>query len=227
MAQTTYQHAGAMQRHYGHMYGGGLFAAVADYLARRKTQRELARLDDRMLADIGLSRGDIEIAAVRAAETRSVNGVGSVAPHAGTPFLAQLVRAFAAARVRARMIRELKSMPDHLLRDIGVERWQIGDAVDGILAKKSVAATRQYAAKTSVADVSPVHGLLGRIESALLPLRRWQVTRIAAGQMARFDRDTLADLGYVKGDVDWVPEAMADRQTKRPANLNSSRAGVA
>ena len=46
-------------------------------------------------------------------------------------------------------------------------------------------------------------------------LRQWNLSRQAAAQMARLDPDVLSDLGYVKGDVDWVPEVLAKRRLHR------------
>lgn len=39
----------------------GLFERVRTYLAHEATRRQLRQLDDRMLRDIGITRGDIEI----------------------------------------------------------------------------------------------------------------------------------------------------------------------
>jgi len=39
---------------------GGLFATLASWNDRRITRRELSRLSDRELEDIGLTRGDID-----------------------------------------------------------------------------------------------------------------------------------------------------------------------
>lgn len=207
------------QSGHGPLGGRRLREAISRYLARRRTQRELEHLDDRLLADIGLTRGDISFVAAEAAEAW-----GPATPIGGGSSSSRLVTWIANALTRAQAVRDLRRLPDHLLQDIGIERWQIGAVVDGMLPPPGPQAEAPMPAQ---AEASPVHELLGRIESALFPLRRWQISRLAAGQMARFGRDTLADIGYVKGDVDWVPEVMAERRLKRPANVNKPRVGAA
>ena len=51
-----------------------------------------------------------------------------------------------------------------------------------------------------------------QVKGPVQTLRRWNLSRQAAGDLARLDEEALADLGYVKGDVDWVPEAPAERK---------------
>ncbi len=215
MAQAIAKHAGSTHRGQKPAFTQGILDGVFRFLARRRTQRELSRLDDRMLADIGLSRGDIHIAAAQAVGTRAQKK---------TPIWANWLSLVQRARTRARMVRDLHRLPNHILDDIGIQRWQIEDEVDGILAKND---TKDESLKTETDGTSPVHDLLRRVEAATWPFRRWQMSRVAAGQMARLNRDTLADLGYVKGDVDWVPEVLAERHLRSAANRNQAREVVA
>ncbi len=188
---------------------------------RRQTIKQLQSLSDRMLEDIGLRRDQIaEIATLLAARpvVRPVAGK----PNRTTSAMASvqtLTARVRSARLRRATIRELEQLPDRVLADIGISRGQIPTAVDNILKKRSA----QVPAGQS--SVSPVHALLSRLETAVRPLRQWHVSRLAAGQIARLDGATLADLGYVKGDVDWVPEVMAKRRIANPANR--AQAGAA
>jgi uncharacterized protein YjiS (DUF1127 family) len=214
MTQTTFVHPGATRPRGGPAWLEAAIQAFAQYRARRQTERALAQLDDRVLADIGLSRADIDLAAAMATGT----------PLRRASIWSRMAARIQAARGRARMVEDLHRLPDHILNDIGIQRWQIEEAVDGILAKRAPA---DAGVRTTHGARSPVHGLLSRLESAILPMRQWQMSRVAAGQLARFDRGTLADLGYVKGDVDWVPEVMAKRRLIPAANRNQPHAGVA
>ena len=67
MTQAIVEHAGSTLRGHKPAFTHGILESVLRFLTRRRTQRELERLDDHMLADIGLSRGEIHIAAAQAA----------------------------------------------------------------------------------------------------------------------------------------------------------------
>jgi len=179
---------------------------------RRQTIAELSKLSDRMLADIGLSRGQI----VEVADTLSARS-GDTKP-AGKRMFAAMRQ----ARLRRATIRELEQLPDRILADIGIARSQIPAAVEDILAR------RNGQAVDGESSESPVHGLLHHLESAVRPLRQWHVSRLAAGQIARLGSATLSDLGYVKGDVDWVPEVLARRKIANTTSPdNRPHAGAA
>lgn len=169
-------------------------ALVADAVARpirkalikRRTVRELRRLDDHMLLDLGLTRGDVEAFAGTLAEKRLPS----------RPGLGSRLRAWFQ---RQRTIRALEALDDRLLADIGLERGRIAAAVDLAVSGGS----RESAAPADLVD---------RTYAAL---RRWNLSRQAAREMSKLGPDVLSDLGYVKGDVDWVPEVLANRRVAK------------
>lgn len=103
-----------------HFVSTGLLQPLRLRLERRRTFDALSSLDDRLLRDVGVSRGDIP--EVVAQEPRTAGGLRA----AGRDALAL----YRLARVRHRMIRDLDALPDWILNDIGVPRWDIENAVD-------------------------------------------------------------------------------------------------
>lgn len=91
---------------------------------------------------------------------------------------------------RQATIRDLRALDDRMLADIGIRRDEIVPVVD-------------YLQRVTDEEAGA---------PALRGLQKWNLSRQAAGQMARLGPETLNDLGYVKGDVDWVPEIMAARR---------------
>ena len=186
--------------------GQGL-SAISRAWRRRETINQLQSLSDRMLEDIGLNRGQIVEVATRMAADSATD-----APHRAEPVALSFLAKVRKARVRRATIRELENLSDRVLSDIGISRGQIPAEVDRILEKRSAQAP------VAQSGNSPVHALLSRIESAIRPLRQWHFSRVAAGQIARLGNATLSDLGYIKGDVDWVPEDMAKRKIANSSN---------
>ncbi len=140
---------------------------VLRFLARRRTVRELERLDGHMLADIGLARGDIHRVAADASGTPVLTNMPIWAA-----WLSQLQRASA----RAGLVRSLHRLPDHVLKDIGIPRGEIEASVYRTMAETPAQAK---APRTRTFHISPVHGLLARIEAATWPFRRAQERRPA------------------------------------------------
>jgi uncharacterized protein YjiS (DUF1127 family) len=202
--------------------GHSFIETIRHRRAVHRTIRELDRLTDRQLADIGLTRGEITAAAQRVAA--EVTGIPAGAAIGNRSVLAEIGERFYRARARASMVRDLRRLPDHVLADIGIERGAIEEMVEAVLDRRD---REGPAAEQPPRAGSPVHDLLHGLEAAVRPLLHWNMSRIAAGQFARLDGETLSDLGYVKGDVDWVPDEMASRRLKAPANRNQARAGVA
>jgi uncharacterized protein YjiS (DUF1127 family) len=172
-----------------------LIEAVLRPARRAALRRRLERLDDRMLADIGLQRWEIPTVAdgmtARQAPTMLVALVDLVAA---------IGRRVIAWQERRRAERELRSLDDRMLRDIGIFRADIPRVVAG---QPALSARAEEA------------------HDALDALRRWARSRAAAKELSALDSRTLNDIGMVRGDIDWVAEELAMRSL-HPANTNKA-----
>jgi len=181
-----------------------LFERIEISMERSRMLSELERLDERMLSDIGLTRTELR------------ERVHSAPVRWSPSLLRRMGRSLRQSWTKRATVRQLRSLPDALLSDIGIERGQIEDAVTALLAA--------HEAETP----KPVSHRRGQTiaELLILPLRQWNISRHAASEMVRIDPTLLHDIGYVKGDVDWVPEVLAERRLKA-ANLNRGRSDAA
>jgi uncharacterized protein YjiS (DUF1127 family) len=59
MNMTTITYGREAIRNEGTNLSSGIFGRVKTFLARSRAERQLAQLDDRLLADIGLKRSEI------------------------------------------------------------------------------------------------------------------------------------------------------------------------
>lgn len=57
---TTITYGRVATRNNGVEFAPGLIGRVRSYVERSRAERQLRQMDDRMLADIGVHRGDIE-----------------------------------------------------------------------------------------------------------------------------------------------------------------------
>ncbi len=158
----------------------------------RRAMTDLQGLNDRALRDIGIERGQIETVV----EAMKVETPRSPRPEVG------LIAALRRWIVRRQTINTLSALDDRLLDDIGLIRSHIPAFVHDL---DEAMLSGRIEGQTAAQKVR-------KATNALRSLRQWNLSRQAAGDMVRLDPDALADLGYVKGDVDWVPEALAERK---------------
>ena len=116
-------------------YGSGLGKLVsrfAAYKERRRTISELNALDQHMLTDIGLERGDI---------VHFVNNELE-ADTTGRPARSGLFQSLRNWLLRRQTIRELETLDDRMLADIGIHRGIIREFVDEHLKAQSIVGPR-------------------------------------------------------------------------------------
>jgi uncharacterized protein YjiS (DUF1127 family) len=164
---------------------------------RGKILRELRMLDQRMLADIGLSPSDID----RIAD-ESVGGKGEWLAFSLLAYVGRKISDWARKRAA---YRSLMALDERMLADIGLRRSDIPllvNAMRGPLAAPAVAGSFE-------AEV-------------IMPLKQWNLWRIAHRQLSQLDSRMLSDIGFVRGDIDWVADELAARAVTKAANVNSA-----
>ncbi len=119
----------------------GLIAALVRATRRRYTANLLKQLDSRLLDDIGITRGQIDETAAKAA-TKAVARKGT---HA-MPRIASLAKLSASILTgltkvwrRQAAIVALERLSNHTLADIGIERGRIAESVDAMMARGTAA----------------------------------------------------------------------------------------
>lgn len=160
---TTYDFEGPRARISGftaprHLIMTGLWAPLRQRLERRRAVRDLAALDDRLLRDVGLSRGEIpEVVAQEPGARGSMRTVWR-----------DTVALYRLARVRRRMIRDLDALPDWILNDIGVPRWNIEESVDRSLAHQIVEVRKAEERRSSGGRAS-LRDVVARLRASASP----------------------------------------------------------
>jgi len=149
---------------------------------------ELARLDDRMLADIGMKRFEVETVADKASRN-TVPSLGDL-----------VVQYLSTAGKRRELRRELNALDDRMLADIGISRADIPAVVEAIGAQPA----------SDEGEFDPIASI-----------RVWNRSRETARTLASMDDRQLSDMGFVRGDIDWVAEELAIRSLV-PANSDSA-----
>ena len=166
------------------------------WLQRAAVVRELSELDNRMLDDIGVARWQIEEIADSAVGGERPSLLAAIATAVAGP----VVRWYRRNQVE----KQLSQLDDRMLADIGINRGDILNVVqgwDGDVTSETV---------PSEAGES----LLKR------GLRKWSRSRATAKALHALDNHTLNDIGLVRGDIDWIAEELATRASLTPANRN-------
>jgi uncharacterized protein YjiS (DUF1127 family) len=163
---------------------------------RAKVAGELQQLDERMLSDIGITRSEIQRVAVESAG-------------ADESVLVSLVK-YAARKVarwsqRRDAYRSLMALDNRMLADIGLSRDEI-PAVVNAMSGGPIAASLDGSFETELA----------------MSLKQWNLWRVAHKQLSRLDDRTLDDIGFVRGDIDWVADELATRAVSKTANSNAA-----
>jgi uncharacterized protein YjiS (DUF1127 family) len=128
-----------------------------------------------------------------------------------------LVQRTRRARQRRRTLNELYKLDARALRDIGIDPRNVEAAVEQLLAQQH-GDDRHDQRHAGLGDV------VRHVDELMAPLRQWDLSRRAAGDMARMNRETLNDLGYGKGHVDTVPDELARRRVHANRNQHTDKA---
>nr|WP_298681982.1 DUF1127 domain-containing protein [uncultured Dongia sp.] len=133
---------------FSRMIVNGVLRPVIDWNRRRKARATLSALDDRLLADIGLARYEIDAHVARL--SGAINGPLPAAVAAMEDDMTAPLRAWSAARAT---VKELSRLTDRQLMDIGVIRGDISDLA-GDLAERGLIGTTG-AANTNMQSSAP------------------------------------------------------------------------
>lgn len=151
--------------------------------------RELGELDARTLADIGVDPYAIDDVAQEIVTRESPQ-----LPTTGQVLGQLLVAGPLAWAERRRAYNELMALDDRMLHDIGIERGEIETVVYGAQEPEAVAGEGE-----------------GEPEDVIQIIRQWNRSRATARTLKSLDDRTLDDIGFVRGDIDWVSDELANR----------------
>jgi uncharacterized protein YjiS (DUF1127 family) len=196
---TTELTAGESVRH----FAASIRRRFANRARRNAVTRELMGLSNRMLDDLGMTRADIAATAKLTAD-RAYPVNGSVLSDLRTLVDGTIVRPAADFLARREVEASLRSLDDRMLADVGLTRADI----------PAVVRDAHRAPKLAEAGFDTVD-----------QIRVYNRTRIAAKQLGAYDDRMLDDMGFVRGDIQWVAKKLATRSVA--ANLNSSETRAA
>lgn len=169
--------------------------SVRRSLERTAIARELAALNDRELADIGLDRGDIPAVAERSVTLPAQPGFVAALGEMLHDLVVVPVVLWNKRRIA---FSALNALDNRMLSDIGVSRADISDVVNGM--HKSVS--------------YPALSL-----DLVAPIAAWNRARQTANQLYKLEDRMLQDIGVVRGDIEWLASEVAQKAVSA-ANRN-------
>ncbi|TDQ78471.1 uncharacterized protein DUF1127 [Dongia mobilis] len=132
---------GSLFAEFSRMIVNGVLRPSIDWNRRRKARATLAALDDRLLADIGLARHEIDAHVARL--SGAINGPLPVTVAAMEQDVTAPLKAWSAARAT---VKELSRLTDRQLMDIGVIRGDISELADNLAETGLAAANSNHRA---------------------------------------------------------------------------------
>jgi uncharacterized protein YjiS (DUF1127 family) len=184
-------------------FGTVLVNSVRSHFKRAAIERELARLDNRMLEDLGLTRNEIGFVAEQAV---ALPGEGSLFQEFSRLVVNLVVRPLVEWNRRREIYDTLMSMDDRMLADIGMTRY---DAAE-------------YVRRLGREVQEPLPEVLAAMEQDVTaPIRAWNRARLTARQLDQLTDRQLVDIGVVRGDIDELAQEVA---RKAVANFNAQPA---
>jgi uncharacterized protein YjiS (DUF1127 family) len=180
-------------------FGAVLVNSARRHFKRAAIERELSRLDNRMLGDLGLNRSEIGFVAEQAV---AVPGEGTLFQEFSRLVFNAIVRPVVEWNRRREIYDQLMSMDDRMLADIGMTRY---DAAE-------------YVRRLGREVQEPLPEVLAAMEQDVTaPIRAWNRARVTARQLDQLTDRQLVDIGVVRGDID---ELAQDVARKAVANFN-------
>lgn len=149
--------------------------------------RELAALNDRELADIGLDRADIPAVAQRSVTVPAQPSLAAAFVELINDLLVAPVVLWNKRRVA---FGALNALDNRMLADIGLSRAEIGDVVKGMHKAVSY----------------PALSL-----DLVAPIAAWNRARQTANQLYKLEDRMLQDIGVVRGDIEWLASEVAHK----------------
>jgi uncharacterized protein YjiS (DUF1127 family) len=181
-------------------FGAVLVNSVRRHFKRAAIERELARLDNRMLGDLGLSRSEIGFVATQAV---AVPGEGTLFQEFSRLVFNLIVRPAVEWSRRREIYDQLMSMDDRMLADIGMTRYDAAEYVRRL--------------GREVQEPLP-EGLAAMEQDVTAPIRAWNRARLTARQLNELTDRQLMDIGVVRGDIAELAQEVA---RKAVANFNA------